>query len=68
LGKLAEPPDSQLYLGDPLRSAEKKRQGGQGKRKGEGKGRKEWRKRGRDGEEMEEVDFAPSCKNSCGRP
>jgi len=23
---------------------------------------------GSDGEEREEVDFAPSCKNSCGRP
>jgi len=34
----------------------------------EGRRGVEWRDRGRDGEEREEVDFTPSCKNSCGRP
>jgi len=37
---------------------EKKRQSAQGRRRG-GRGGEEWRYRGRDGEEMEEVDFAP---------
>jgi len=49
-----------------FKASDKKRQSGQDKR--EGKGGEEWRDRGSDGEEREEVDFAPSCKNSCGRP
>ena len=31
-------------------------------------GRKKWRERRREGEEREEIDFASSCKYSCGRP
>ena len=39
------------------------RAGGKG-----GDGGEEWIVRGRDGEEMEDVDFATSYKNSCERP
>jgi len=37
-------------------------------RVGKRRGGEEWRDRGKDVEEREDVDFAPSCKNSFGRP
>jgi len=47
-------------------AAENAWQSGEGRRGGEGRGEEEWRDRGRYGEERDDVDFAPSCKNSCG--
>jgi len=40
---------------------------GHGRREGVVRVGEERKDRGRDGEEREEVYFAPSCKNSCGR-
>jgi len=45
-------------------TAEKKERSGQGRREGECKGGGEWKDRRRKGEERQEVDFVPSCKNS----
>ena len=61
-GSAIDPTGELTVLPRPLGirfAPDKKRQSGQGRRRGEGRGGEEWRYRGSDGEEMEEVDFAP---------